>query len=403
MTALQAKLIVLAGPEACGPFYIGLDEVSVTLGRSEDNAICLPGPGVSHAHCRLFRRDDRWYVEDLGSENGTKLNGTATAGTQEIQDVDMLQVGEYRLQFLLESVEPVARPKPPKQHKRRSVRQMQSLSPASPTPPPERISPLSPARMQPAWANRPPQGLPAAPQAVKASAPSPSPTVTGATQPAVPTCTCGRPMSPSPGGYRCYACGRWDDAQGGKLAGTNRPRAGTLVRIVGFFRSTRGLALAMIVVVLAAGAGIWAIVSGLARSPDGPEGIVTQGGELLPDGASRLLDIVVKGAIQKAIVSGGEAKPPEVNLSSGQTMVIRLEDKSCTFHTVGTWRGKILWNGPLPEVPEDVVGLSLIAAEEFSFVSRDFKAGTVLTRQADGWHVVLSKKKLPGDQHAQRT
>jgi hypothetical protein len=46
-----------------------------TLGRAPDNDIVLPRPDVSRHHARFDYRDDVWRVVDLGSTNGTTLNG----------------------------------------------------------------------------------------------------------------------------------------------------------------------------------------------------------------------------------------------------------------------------------------------------------------------------------------
>lgn len=46
-----------------------------TLGRDLSNDIVIPDSYVSGAHARIERRNDRWWVEDLGATNATRLNG----------------------------------------------------------------------------------------------------------------------------------------------------------------------------------------------------------------------------------------------------------------------------------------------------------------------------------------
>src|ERR687893_335329 len=46
-----------------------------TVGRSEDNDVVIPDPNVSRRHARLSRLDNGFVVEDLGSTNGTLLDG----------------------------------------------------------------------------------------------------------------------------------------------------------------------------------------------------------------------------------------------------------------------------------------------------------------------------------------
>jgi pSer/pThr/pTyr-binding forkhead associated (FHA) protein len=55
---------------------------SVTIGRDKTNDIVLDHPSVSRKHARLNRRDNRYYIEDLGSINGVKVNGVAADGSE---------------------------------------------------------------------------------------------------------------------------------------------------------------------------------------------------------------------------------------------------------------------------------------------------------------------------------
>src|SRR6476661_5100911 len=55
---------------------ISLDHDRITLGRSSANQLCYPDDiGLSRQHLALVGRDGHWTVEDLGSKNGTLLNG----------------------------------------------------------------------------------------------------------------------------------------------------------------------------------------------------------------------------------------------------------------------------------------------------------------------------------------
>src|SRR5262249_37365889 len=49
---------------------------SLILGRRESCDICLRLPNVSGIHCELSNKDGYWYIRDLGSTNGIKVNGT---------------------------------------------------------------------------------------------------------------------------------------------------------------------------------------------------------------------------------------------------------------------------------------------------------------------------------------
>ena len=71
-----------------------------TIGRSPDNDIFLDDVTVSRKHAVLLQRDGKFLVEDLGSLNGTFLNRRRIE-SGELADGDELQIGKYRLTFLL--------------------------------------------------------------------------------------------------------------------------------------------------------------------------------------------------------------------------------------------------------------------------------------------------------------
>jgi adenylate cyclase len=54
---------------------IPLIRETLTIGRRESCDICLRLPNVSGLHCELSNKDGYWYIRDLGSTNGTKVNG----------------------------------------------------------------------------------------------------------------------------------------------------------------------------------------------------------------------------------------------------------------------------------------------------------------------------------------
>jgi len=74
---------------------------SVTIGRDAGNDLTFASPSVSREHAALTFRDDRWYVEDRGSFNGTFLNGTRVQpGTPlPLRHADRIGVGEETLLF----------------------------------------------------------------------------------------------------------------------------------------------------------------------------------------------------------------------------------------------------------------------------------------------------------------
>lgn len=92
-----ARLRVVEPAEGRGRVFEVGDEA--TVGRAGGCRIALEDDKtVSQLHARLFRRDGRLYVEDLGSTNGTFLNAKKVAGAVVLHRGDRLQVGHTVLE-----------------------------------------------------------------------------------------------------------------------------------------------------------------------------------------------------------------------------------------------------------------------------------------------------------------
>ncbi|HEU4494863.1 MAG TPA: DUF3662 and FHA domain-containing protein [Rubrobacteraceae bacterium] len=70
-----------------------------TVGRSQENDIVIPDPNVSRKHARLSRADNGYVVEDLGSTNGTLLDG-APIDRERIDSGDELTFGQSTARFV---------------------------------------------------------------------------------------------------------------------------------------------------------------------------------------------------------------------------------------------------------------------------------------------------------------
>jgi hypothetical protein len=70
-----------------------------TIGRSQENEIVIPDPNVSRRHARLSRADNGFIVEDLGSTNGTLLDG-APIDRERIDSGDELTFGQSTARFV---------------------------------------------------------------------------------------------------------------------------------------------------------------------------------------------------------------------------------------------------------------------------------------------------------------
>jgi len=74
-----------------------------TIGRRADADVVIDDASVSRRHAQLIRRGDAWYVADIGSRNGTTLNGQAVTREVRLSDGDVLELGEARLTVQLSS------------------------------------------------------------------------------------------------------------------------------------------------------------------------------------------------------------------------------------------------------------------------------------------------------------
>lgn len=72
----------------------------LTLGRDEENAVVIGDRYTSGRHARVFRREDAFWVEDLGSKNGTLLNGRRIGGPRRLVAGDRITVGSCTFRFM---------------------------------------------------------------------------------------------------------------------------------------------------------------------------------------------------------------------------------------------------------------------------------------------------------------
>lgn len=73
------------------------------LGRAEDNDLPLADPFASAHHALIFWREGQWWLEDLGSHNGTLFNGERLDKPVALATGDRLRIGETELRFALAS------------------------------------------------------------------------------------------------------------------------------------------------------------------------------------------------------------------------------------------------------------------------------------------------------------
>ncbi len=90
---------IVIKPKAGAPYTVKLEQVRTTLGRSSRNDVCLSDPFASRFHVELRRDGEDHFAADVGSANGTLLNGKPLVKQTRLQSGDELRVGETVLEF----------------------------------------------------------------------------------------------------------------------------------------------------------------------------------------------------------------------------------------------------------------------------------------------------------------
>lgn len=96
-SAGNAKLVCTAGPKAGEEFALDGDEL--VIGRAAENAISIPDTSVSRRHAQIKRVGGGWVVSDLGSGNGTLVNGDPVEEERTLANGDVLACGDTELTF----------------------------------------------------------------------------------------------------------------------------------------------------------------------------------------------------------------------------------------------------------------------------------------------------------------
>ena len=150
--ASQFQLIMRSGPTPGAAFTLEGDQL--TIGRDSTNEIVINDAEVSRRHSRLTFQGGKYVLEDLGSTNGTFVNGQRLAGPRVLKAGEVVSFGE-QIVLVFEAINadpgatmvsaraaavpaaprPVAVPPPPPPQYAGSV-------PASPAKPPERVIPI---------------------------------------------------------------------------------------------------------------------------------------------------------------------------------------------------------------------------------------------------------------------
>jgi hypothetical protein len=95
---VSPRLVVVAamGHEPGTTFDVG---AGATLGRSDGAAIRVDDAFASSAHARIFPRGEYMYLEDMGSTNGTYLNGRQLRKAEQLKPADKIRIGDSEYSY----------------------------------------------------------------------------------------------------------------------------------------------------------------------------------------------------------------------------------------------------------------------------------------------------------------
>jgi phosphoserine phosphatase RsbU/P len=82
------------------PFEIDLNKDAFTIGRSSANDLTFNNLSLSRHHARIIRKEEKFFVEDTGSRNGTFLNGVRIRQSSALKNEDVIQLGEITIRYL---------------------------------------------------------------------------------------------------------------------------------------------------------------------------------------------------------------------------------------------------------------------------------------------------------------
>jgi hypothetical protein len=101
---LGRLLVIHAGETDLAPGQSFPLNVMTGLGRSASNTVIIEDPFASTEHALISQRNGRWWLEDLGSRNGTLLNGERLMAPAIVGTGDEIGIGSVRLRIELEGL-----------------------------------------------------------------------------------------------------------------------------------------------------------------------------------------------------------------------------------------------------------------------------------------------------------
>ena len=97
-TEVLSPHLVLTDGARCEVHTLKHSEI-IRIGRSDKNDVVVNHEKASRRHCEIFYRGNRWFVRDLESKNGTRLNKFKVAGEEPLERGDVIEVGHTQVIF----------------------------------------------------------------------------------------------------------------------------------------------------------------------------------------------------------------------------------------------------------------------------------------------------------------
>ena len=92
MAEIVPQIVMRSGPITGSSYY--LDKTEISVGRDLSNEISVPDSEISRRHARFIVKADGVYIEDLGSTNGTFLNGVRLSAPKLLANGDLITLAD---------------------------------------------------------------------------------------------------------------------------------------------------------------------------------------------------------------------------------------------------------------------------------------------------------------------
>lgn len=103
---MRARLRVLKGSSEGKE--IKLPGATFSVGRGDDCDLRPKSDAISRRHCELSERDGEIWIQDLGSKNGTLVNGERISGPRQLHGGETLKIGKLEFELVMSESAPVA-------------------------------------------------------------------------------------------------------------------------------------------------------------------------------------------------------------------------------------------------------------------------------------------------------